>query len=86
MDDFEQYLEYIRQKYHLPALAMAISQDGQPDRVAACGIRKAGEATAVTKRDTFHFGSCGKAITAALIHTLVEQGKLGRVHKIPSAA
>src|SRR5262249_44999102 len=40
------------------------------------GVRKAGDATAVTIDDRWHIGSCTKSMTATMIGTLVEEGKL----------
>ena len=42
----------------------------------AAGVRKRGDPTLVTIDDKFHLGSCTKAMTATMIATLVEEGKL----------
>jgi len=39
-------------------------------------VRKAGSPEAVTADDLWHLGSCGKAMTATCIATLVDEGKL----------
>jgi D-alanyl-D-alanine carboxypeptidase len=69
-------LDETRRRYHVPAMAAAVMQDGQVV-VGAAGVRMAGRSTAVTEDDLFHLGSCGKAMTATLGARLVEQGVLG---------
>lgn len=70
------YIESIREKYQLPALAVGVSQQGKLDIIIARGIRRAGNDTPVLENDPFYIGSCGKAVTAALIHKLVQNGQL----------
>ncbi len=70
-------LESIRQKHHLPALAGAIVTGREVVAIGAAGVRKAGTETPVTLDDEWHLGSDTKAMTAVLIASLVEQGKLG---------
>src|SRR4030095_13411216 len=69
-------LEPIRQKYKLPALAVATVKSDGSAMVGAVGVRKVREKTAVTVDDQWHLGSDTKSITAVLIAMLVEQGKL----------
>ncbi len=76
MDDLQAYIDRIRQKYKLPALAVAVARDGQPDLILASGVRKVGSDVPVTVDDKFHLGSCAKAATAALIHKLIGEGKM----------
>jgi D-alanyl-D-alanine carboxypeptidase len=69
-------LEAIRVKYKLPALAGAIftSEGLQEQRVV--GIRKAGTSIAATSEDQWHLGSDTKAMTATLVGSFVNEGKL----------
>ncbi len=77
MSDLKCQLEAIRQKYNIPSLAVAVTVDGQLDGVAATGVRRSDQPdNHVHEDDQFHFGSCGKALTAALIHSLADDGKL----------
>jgi len=69
-------LEPILKKYDLPALAGAIVTSKGLTAVGAVGVRKYGTDTPVTVNDQFHLGSDTKAMTATLLATLVEQGKL----------
>lgn len=66
----------ILQKYDLPALAGAIVTSKGLVGVGAVGVRKYGTNTPVTIDDEFHLGSDTKAMTATMLATLVEQGKL----------
>ena len=74
--EIEETLEPIRQAHDLPALAAAVVVDGRPAAQGAVGYRKYGSDVRVTPDDRFHIGSCTKAMTAALIGMLVEEGKL----------
>ena len=69
-------LEPIRKKHNLPALAAAVVNHKGVVALAAVGVRKRGDAVPVTKADRFHLGSDTKAMTAAMIASLVESGKL----------
>ena len=75
-EDISSLLEPIRQEYNLPALAAAVVLDGETVALGAVGERKFASGVQVTIDDQFHLGSCGKAMTATLLATLVEQGKL----------
>ena len=66
----------IRDKTKLPGLTAAIVKPGSPLRLAATGLRKEGSPQAFTSGDLVHLGSCTKAMTATMIATLVEEGKL----------
>lgn len=62
---------------HVPALGAAVvDASGQLVSCAVNGVRKAGEAVAVTAVDKFHLGSCTKSMTATLAGLLVDEGKL----------
>lgn len=69
-------LEPIRQKYDLPALAGAIVTSKGLTAVGAVGNRKYGTDSPVSVNDQFHLGSDTKAMTATMLATLVEEGKL----------
>lgn len=69
-------LEPIRKKHDLPALAAAVVNHKGVVALAAVGVRKRGEPVPVTKADQFHLGSDTKAMTATMIASLVEGGKL----------
>ena len=69
-------LDAILQKYHLPALGGAIVDSTGVKLIGVAGVRKKGEAAAVTLDDVWRLGSTTKALTATMIAALVEQGKL----------
>jgi len=69
-------LEPLLKKYELPALAGAIVTSKGLAAVGAVGVRKYGTDTPVTVEDQFHLGSDTKAMTATMLATLVEEGKL----------
>src|SRR3954467_12465408 len=62
-------------KYHVPAFAAAVVQDGQVVALGAVGTRKAGAEIPVTIDDRFHLGSDTKAMTALLAAMMVDEGK-----------
>src|SRR5438552_3494134 len=69
-------LKPIRARYGLPAMAAAVVLDGKIIALGAVGVRKHGDPTPVTDNDEFHLGSDTKAMTAVLIASLIEQGKV----------
>ena len=69
-------LESVRSRYDFPALAAAVVNGSGTIASGAVGFRKYGDSTRVTLDDQFHLGSCTKAMTAMVIASLVEEGKL----------
>ena len=59
-----------------PALGAALVRNGQVADLAVVGVRKSGDPTPAQPDDRFHLGSCTKAMTATLLATFVEEGKL----------
>ena len=76
LDDLDALLESIRLKHNLPALAGAVVTGQGLLESGGAGTRKSGEDVPVTTDDLWHFGSNTKAMTAALIGVLVEEGFL----------
>jgi CubicO group peptidase (beta-lactamase class C family) len=69
-------LEPIREQYKLPALGAAVvTSEGLVSKGVA-GVRKKGGDVPVTIDDQWHLGSDTKAMTAVVVATLVERGKL----------
>ena len=66
----------IRDEYHLPGLIGAILIGNRLAASGAIGIRKIGSAQPISFSDQMHLGSCTKAMTATMIGSLVEDGKL----------
>ena len=75
-EDLNDFLEPIRQKYELPALAGGIVHAGELIGLGAVGVRRVGFPEQVTVQDRWQLFSCGKAMTATLIALLVEEGVL----------
>jgi len=69
-------LEPIRDKYKLPGLAGAIVTGKGLEAIGATGVRKAGTPVSVTINDEWHLGSDTKAMTATIIASLIENGRL----------
>jgi len=60
----------------MPAVFAAVGGAGMDPIVICSGHRRAGKNAEVTATDLVHIGSCTKAMTAALVGRLVDQGKL----------
>jgi CubicO group peptidase (beta-lactamase class C family) len=75
-ENLNSLLQPILKKYELPALAGAIVTSKGLSAVGSVGVRKYGTDSPVTVNDQFHLGSDTKAMTATLLATLVEEGKL----------
>src|ERR1700722_12841065 len=71
-----QLLKPIRQKFNVPAMAVAVVTSDGIKFVGAVGVRKRGTEISVTLDDLWHLGSDGKAMTSTLIARLVERGHL----------
>jgi CubicO group peptidase (beta-lactamase class C family) len=74
--DIVDLLVPIREKYKLPSLGGTIVTSKGLVAAGVTGIRKAGTNVPVTVNDEWHLGSDTKAMTAVMIGSLVEQGKL----------
>jgi D-alanyl-D-alanine carboxypeptidase len=72
----EKQLEITRSAYLIPGLSAAIYVDGQAIEHAVSGIRKVGSPELIDRSDKFHLGSNTKAMTATLVATFVEEGRL----------
>jgi CubicO group peptidase (beta-lactamase class C family) len=77
-------LDSLRYEYRLPALAGAIVSDTGAMDAQAVGCRRWGGSANVTNNDQFHLGSDTKAMTAALIGTLVDDSLLTWESTLPT--
>ena len=73
---FAALLDSLRHALDLPALAAAIVTDDRVLEVQAVGSRRYGGPADVTVDDQFHLGSDTKAMTAVLLGTLVDEGRV----------
>jgi CubicO group peptidase (beta-lactamase class C family) len=60
----------------VPGMAAAVAHAEGPVLAGAAGVRILGKPEAITPGDRFHIGSVTKPMTATVIATLVEEGKL----------
>jgi CubicO group peptidase (beta-lactamase class C family) len=72
-----QILEKERKKADAPGMVAAIVRGDKVVSVGASGQRKDGDPTPMTAADLLHLGSISKSMTATMIATLIEEGKLG---------
>ncbi len=66
----------VRDEHHLPGLIGAILKGDRLAVIGALGIRKIGSSEPMRVTDQVHLGSCTKAMTATMIGTLIDDGKL----------
>jgi len=59
-----------------PGIIAAIISPDSIIAIAAAGLRKSGSTAKMTPEDMVYLGSCTKAMTAAMLATLVSEGKL----------
>jgi len=79
------WLEEVRKKHGVPALAAAAMRDGNVVKLAVTGTRQFGESGVVTETDLWHIGSCTKSMTATLAGVLRDEGKVRWEMKIGEA-
>ncbi|MFO0951112.1 MAG: serine hydrolase domain-containing protein [Isosphaeraceae bacterium] len=66
----------VRDQHHLPGLVGALVHGDAPALVGAVGLRKIGASEPFRPGDRVHLGSCTKAMTATVVASVVEEGKL----------
>lgn len=69
-------VEALRQKIGAPGIAIAIVENGRTTLAEGWGVRKLGERAKVDEETIFQTGSTGKAMTAAALAILVDEGKI----------
>lgn len=74
--DLEQKVEALRRQVGAPGIAIAIVESGSPVVTRGWGVRKLGEPARVDAQTIFQTGSTGKAMTAAALAVLVDEGKI----------
>lgn len=74
--DVSHLLQPIREKHDLAGLAAVVVSGEYVEASGADGVRRRGSQSKITSSDRFHLGSCTKSMTATLVATLVEEGKL----------
>ncbi len=69
-------LQRLREEHRLPGMVAATLYQGRIVRIGVAGVRKVGSPEKMEIGDQIHLGSCTKAMTATLLGTLVDQGRL----------
>lgn len=75
-DSLKTIAEETRKKFNLPGMCIAQLNGDRSVRVAAAGVRKVGDKTAMKAQDLCHLGSCTKAMTATMIACVIKDTKL----------
>jgi CubicO group peptidase (beta-lactamase class C family) len=73
--DLSDLLEHVRGSAGIPAVAVAVIENGRVDQ-AVSGVRQVDTENAVANDDGFHIGSITKSMTATMIGRLIELGQL----------
>lgn len=81
-DEFDARVESLRHQFGVPGMAIAIVEDGETTLARGYGVRRLGEAAPVNSATLFPTGSTGKAVTAAALALLVDQGRIGWDDKV----
>lgn len=76
-DAIDAFVEAEMVKRRIPGMALAIVQGGRVVKERGYGLANLEHDVPVTPETIFQSGSVGKQFTAALVMTLVEEGKLG---------
>ena len=74
---FADRVEKLRTEAGIPGMSVAIVEQGKPVMAQGFGVRKLGTTDKVDAHTIFQTGSTGKALTAAALAQLVDQGKIG---------
>lgn len=80
--DFDARVEALRKAAGVPGVGVAIVERGQTVLARGYGVKRLGSSDPVTPHTLFATGSTGKAVTAAALATLVDQGRIGWDDKV----
>ncbi len=73
---FDQYVAHAARDWHVPGLAIAVVKDDSLVFAKGYGVIEIGKPAAATEHTRFAIGSTTKAMTAAALAMLVDEGKL----------
>ena len=79
---FDRRVEEAMRSRDVPGMAIAVVKGGQVVHARGYGVRRMGEPAPVDADTIFPTGSTGKAVTAAALAILVDDGKLGWDDKV----
>lgn len=74
---FDARVQAVMRAHDVPGMAIAIVEDGRIVHAQGYGVRRLGAPGAVDADTIFPTGSTGKAVTAAALAILVDEGRLG---------
>ena len=74
--EFDLYVENARKQWNVPGLAVAVVKDGQVIFKKGYGVRELGKTDAINTETLFACASTTKAMTAACMGILVDEGKV----------
>ena len=77
LEGFDAYVRQAITDWGVPGLAVAVVRGGEVVFSEGYGVREIGKSDAVDSHTLFAIGSTTKAMTAAAIGMLVDEGKLG---------
>lgn len=80
--DFDARVREAMRSHDVPGMAISIVQDGKIVHARGYGVRRFGGSEPVDADTIFPTGSTGKAVTAATLAILVDEGKLGWDDKV----
>lgn len=80
--DFDARVEALRKAAGVPGVGVAIVEQGKTVLARGYGVKRLGSTDPVTPHTLFATGSTGKAVTAAALATLVDQGRIGWDDKV----
>lgn len=75
-ENLDALLRPVKEEFGMPGLVAAVAKGGKVVAAGATGLRAVGYDMPATPEDRIHIGSDGKAMTALLAATLVEEGRL----------
>lgn len=76
LQDFDAYVEGVRERFDVPGIAVAIVKDGEVVLERGFGVREIGKSAAVDPSTLFAIASNTKAFTAASLSILADEGRL----------
>ena len=76
LQDFDAYVEAVREQFDVPGVAVAIVKDGKVVLERGYGVRELGKPAPVDAHTMFAIASNTKAFTAAALSILADEGKL----------
>ncbi len=77
VDELDAFIKQGLKEYGVPGCSVAVIKDDKVVLMRGCGVRRSGRDEAVDENTLFMIASNTKPFTAAVLATLVDEGKLG---------